>query len=255
MLLGNTFRSMMFKEFKGENGTIIIIGGSKIYTGAPIFCGKAALRSGSDLVYIFTEKEAVNSIKVLYEAIVLDFQFIPRILMKATACVIGPGLGDVSNENLKIIKQMIDFLDDKNVPFVIDGDGIHLYKNSFLRNIGIAILTPNHNEAKNLDVNINHICIYKGKTDNIICGLNEIFVSNKPSPKRCGGQGDILSGVLATALSINTNNLLDACLSACEMVRNTSYWTFLQFGCTMITSDIIDMLPKAFKQLSQASNN
>src|ERR671931_2363511 len=36
---------------KGDNGIVIIVGGSRKYHGAPILTSMAALRSGTDLVY------------------------------------------------------------------------------------------------------------------------------------------------------------------------------------------------------------
>ncbi|HYY71565.1 MAG TPA: ADP/ATP-dependent (S)-NAD(P)H-hydrate dehydratase, partial [Nitrososphaeraceae archaeon] len=36
---------------KGDNGIVLIVGGNRIYHGAPILASMAALRSGTDLVY------------------------------------------------------------------------------------------------------------------------------------------------------------------------------------------------------------
>jgi len=36
---------------KGDNGTVLVVGGSYIYHGAPILSSIAALRCGTDLVY------------------------------------------------------------------------------------------------------------------------------------------------------------------------------------------------------------
>ena len=36
---------------KGENGISLVVGGSRIYHGAPLLSSLAALRSGNDLVY------------------------------------------------------------------------------------------------------------------------------------------------------------------------------------------------------------
>jgi ATP-dependent NAD(P)H-hydrate dehydratase len=40
-----------------------VIGGSKDYTGAPYYAGMAALRTGAELVYLFTERGAATAIK------------------------------------------------------------------------------------------------------------------------------------------------------------------------------------------------
>ena len=44
------------KSRKGENGIVLVVGGSYIYHGAPILSSIAALRSGTDLVYTSVPK-------------------------------------------------------------------------------------------------------------------------------------------------------------------------------------------------------
>src|SRR5919205_4214309 len=41
----------MASSKKGDNGTVLVVGGNKIYHGAPILASLSALRSGTDLVY------------------------------------------------------------------------------------------------------------------------------------------------------------------------------------------------------------
>ena len=40
------------KDYKGQNGRVLIVGGSKDYIGAPALAGLAALRTGVDIVTI-----------------------------------------------------------------------------------------------------------------------------------------------------------------------------------------------------------
>ena len=49
------------KSRKGENGIVLVVGGSYIYHGAPILSSIAALRSGTDLVYTSVPKINVAS--------------------------------------------------------------------------------------------------------------------------------------------------------------------------------------------------
>lgn len=251
MFLGNSFKNIGPKTHKGENGTVIIIGGSEMYTGAPIFSALAALKTGSDLAYIFTHENSVSQIKKLLEAVVLPFRFVPEILEKATTCIIGPGLGKINDSDLKILLNILEFLDSKNVPFIIDGDAIHYYKKGVFSNLGTVILTPNHNEAKNLFPNFNHICIYKGKLDRIEFKDSKTFVFNESSMKRCGGQGDLLTGILATALSHCSGNFIDACISSCEMIREASRCAFELKEYSLMTSDIIDVLPTILRKMRE----
>ena len=46
---------------KGENGKVLVVGGSYIYHGAPVLASLAALRSGTDLVYTAVPKNNVQA--------------------------------------------------------------------------------------------------------------------------------------------------------------------------------------------------
>ena len=46
---------------KGDNGKVLIVGGSYIYHGAPVLSSLAALRAGSDLVYTCIPKINASS--------------------------------------------------------------------------------------------------------------------------------------------------------------------------------------------------
>lgn len=240
-----TFVNLKPNERKGMNGSVIILGGSQLYTGAPLFTGLGALRSGAELVYIFTTKDAVQSIKRVDEIIVSPIEFNSRILDKATACVFGPGLGRISDETLKIILEIVNYLDSKSIPLIFDADSIHYYKKGIFNHLTRVILTPNYKEAVGLHVCPGHICIYKGKEDLITHHDDTFKVDSMSSQKRCGGQGDILSGILATAVSINGSDLIDACISSCKLLRLSARLAFGRMGFSLITSDILEDIPKA----------
>lgn len=248
---GQTFQKLKRGAVKGENGCIVLIGGSRIYTGAPIFTALGAMRSGSDLVYIFTANEAIEALKQIPEVIVLPFEVDCRILDKATACVVGPGLGrPAENEVLQILK-ILNYLDSRNIPFVLDADAIHYYKTGAFAHLKNVVLTPNHKEATGLEVLHHHVCIYKGKTDIIKTRSKEIEVCNPSSLKRCGGQGDILSGILATALTLN-KDVIDASLSSCELLRMSTSSAFTKNGFSLITSDIFDEIQIALLEVLES---
>ena len=49
---------------KGDNGIVLIVGGSRIYHGAPLLSSIAALKSGTDLVYTAIPKINLVSSKM-----------------------------------------------------------------------------------------------------------------------------------------------------------------------------------------------
>lgn len=247
------FLTLNRKSFKGENGTILVIGGSERYTGAPIFTALGSLKSGSDLVYIFTTQNALITVKSLHEAIVVPIQFDKFILNKITACVIGPGLGILEKDEIDLIKQISEYLNDRNVPFVLDADAIHLYKHNMFRSLKTCILTPNFKEAKELTPENHHFCIYKGEIDIVKHQNSIVEISTPSSLKRCGGQGDILSGILGTAISIEKSDIMNACISSCELMRKSSSQAFALKGFSLIASDIFQSLTNVLS--TETTNN
>lgn len=252
---GKSFLKLNKNGVKGENGCIAVIGGSKIYTGAPIFASLGALRSGSELVYVFTVDEAISSIKKINELIVLPLELNTRILDKITCCIVGPGLGRPEESDMLSIINILNYLDSRDIPFVLDADAIHHYKTGCISHLKRVVLTPNFKEAKNLKILEGHGCIYKGKTDIIKVGSVEIKVDTPSSYKRCGGQGDILSGILATSLSINKDDLSDACLSACELLRRSTFLACEKHGFSLITSDIFNEIKYSLFEFIENNQN
>ncbi|XP_031276628.1 ATP-dependent (S)-NAD(P)H-hydrate dehydratase isoform X1 [Pistacia vera] len=138
--------------------------------------------------------------------------------------VVGPGLGR-DPYLLECVSEILKHARQSNVPIVIDGDGLFLVTNSLdlVSSYPLAVLTPNVNEYKRLvqrvlgcEVNdedapeqlqslvkgIGGVTILqKGKSDLISDGEIVKSVSIYGSPRRCGGQGDILSGSVAVFLS------------------------------------------------------
>ena len=51
------------KSHKGNNGRLLIVGGSADYSGAPAIAGMAAIGAGCDLVYVATPEKSAQAIK------------------------------------------------------------------------------------------------------------------------------------------------------------------------------------------------
>ncbi|CAH8313547.1 unnamed protein product [Eruca vesicaria subsp. sativa] len=131
--------------------------------------------------------------------------------------VIGPGLGR-DPFLLECVGKTMLLARNFNAPFVVDGDGRFLVTNSIdlVNSYPLAVLTPNVNEYKrlgqkvlNCKVDEHHAedqlhslakqiggvtILRKGISDLISNGEIVKSVSIYGSPRRCGGQGDTLSG-------------------------------------------------------------
>lgn len=284
-------------QHKGMMGRIGVVGGCPEYTGAPYFAAISSLKIGGDLSHVFCTRDAASVIKSYSPELIvhpiLDSdsfksqmeEWLPRL----HAIVIGPGLGR-SQTCIKNATSIIEMAKERNIPLIIDADGLHLVK----ENPGVifeytkAILTPNvvefnrlyekvmdgekqqENEpllnVKMLSKKLGHVTIVqKGKNDIVTDGKYVLVCGNEGSPRRCGGQGDLLAGTMGTfthwshAASrdrTSKNDLflafgptITAAYSACVLTRQCSKQAYAQCGRSMTTSDMIAQLPSAFEQL------
>ncbi len=223
---------------KGENGKLLIIGGSKDYHGAPMLSILAARRF-VDLVYFYPgEKDPLllNAVKTIPEVIVLkNFKSI-----KEMDCIlVGPGLSNAKPPLRTILKN--------SKKLVFDGDGLKLIKNKIPKN---SILTPHEREFQNLfklkgtKGNVSkmakkHSCVIlkkdpkgdiisNGKTTKIIKGGNSGLTK--------GGTGDVLSGLTA-ALFCKNNSFISA-TSASYLIKKTADSLKKTFGLNYCASDL-----------------
>ena len=245
------------------------IGGSEEYTGAPYFSGISALKLGADLVHIFCHSKAGAVIKGYSPDLivhpVLDkeeaLNEMKPWIHRLHCVIIGPGLGR-DPKILGNVSQVITFCEELNKPLVIDADGLFLISQNpdIIKNHSRTILTPNLMEYNNL---FRDPCLYMG-TDIIVFekGANDKIHIKKTgevlslpeggSNRRCGGQGDILSGVLATFYSWALEAKIDnggpiSCSAASFLVKRCNESAFKIKGRSMLASDMIEEIHNVFE--------
>jgi ATP-dependent NAD(P)H-hydrate dehydratase len=106
--------------------------------------------------------------------------------------------------------------------------------------------------------------VQKGSKDRITNGDETLLNEEAGSNRRCGGQGDVLSGTIGAFLAWgmryeNDQNLtqkisseripLLAAYAACAITRNASKLTFEQLGRSMQTSDVLNQVGKSFDEI------
>ncbi|KAJ3160188.1 hypothetical protein HDU86_001024 [Geranomyces michiganensis] len=217
------------------------------------------------------------------------------MLARLHVLIIGPGLSrdEVMGEmTSKIIRKARE----NKIPLVIDADGLFLIQSNpdLIKGYPLAILTPNVNEfkrlcealkvpcedkdkdtaAQNLSKALGNVTILqKGGKDIISNGKEVIECSAEGSPRRCGGQGDLLSGACAAFLAWGKNYqakawdhpadaVLDkefetrlplvAAWGACLLARNCSKAAFTTHRRAMTTSDLIEQIGPVFQSLFES---
>lgn len=264
-------------KYKGQYGRIGVIGGSLEYTGAPYFAAISAIKVGADLSHVFCHAEAASVIKSYSPDLivhpVLDredaLEQIKPWIDRLHVVVIGPGLGRDARV-LKTAADVIKLCLDMGKPIVVDADGLFILNDNIelicgQRNV---ILTPNAIEFQRLfgqDFAAAHekmlrlgngvVVLEKGAQDKIhIPHTSELYsMPTGGSGRRCGGQGDLLSGSLATFFywSLQSNKPNPAYLAACAssyFVKKLNLAAFQKLGRSMVASDMINEISSVFKR-------
>ncbi|XP_024609784.1 ATP-dependent (S)-NAD(P)H-hydrate dehydratase isoform X1 [Neophocaena asiaeorientalis asiaeorientalis] len=293
-LVRNVVPPLAAWKHKGQAGRIGVVGGCPEYTGAPYFAAISALKVGADLSHVFTTQDAAPVIKSYSPELivhpVLDspsaVQDVEKWLPRLHALVVGPGLGrdDVLLEN---VKGILEASKTRGIPIVIDADGLWLVTQqpALIQGYQKAVLTPNHVEFSRLAEAVlgdpldgrdryrsvqrlsqalgNVTVVQKGEQDVISDGGQALTCSRQGSGRRCGGQGDLLSGSLGVlahwallAGPEKTNGsspLLVAAFGACALTRQCARQAFQKHGRATTATDMIRELGPAFSRLFETS--
>jgi len=256
------------KSHKGENGRVLVVGGSRHYFGAPALVGLAALRAGADLSYLLIPKYISKSIAALspdliiwdYTGAILNKNAVSafkNISKNADALVIGNGL----TKEKEAISTAKELLSGWAGPCVIDGDAIGFVSHEK------AVVTPHAGEFKRMGFGspaespeargrqvkeaarrLGMVVLLKGVVDVVSDGERVGFNSTGNAAMTVGGTGDILAGVLGCLLSQGYGRFEAACLAA-FINGAAGDLAFKQLGYSLLASDLLDFLPQALKKL------
>ena len=258
---------------KGDFGKILLLCGSKGYTGAAYLAAMGALRSGAGLVFLGVPESiyAIEAIK-LNEAIVfslpeedgkLSADAVPAILErlpKMDAVLIGPGLGQ-SNGVLQVVKAILEQAD---CPVVLDADGINLiaaHKDIVRGRTAPTILTPHAGEFGRLGGNpeertvaaeamakdLGCIMLLKGHHTVITDGCTTYINTTGNPGMSVGGSGDMLAGIITALLGQGIAPLEAAACGAWlhGAAGDICAAEIGQYG--MLPTDMLNVLPRLLK--------
>lgn len=244
------------EAIKGQNGTILIIGGSELYCGAPYFISLAAFYTGSEMVYIFTHPDAMIPLKTMVpECIVTDIKKNFWILKRITACVVGTGLGRLDTSTIAEIRGILLYLNRLNVPIIVDGDAFNYINALGIHLLSCAILTPNVHEQSKISHNIKGVYyVLKGQADQIIYNEENYKIGPIGTLKRVCGQGDILAGIIASLVSkidrpCMPEDVIACLVMASKLLRKSGCKAYNIKMMSLITRDILEELKSCFAEM------
>ncbi len=261
---------------KGDHGRVLIIGGSKEYSGAPALSALASLRTGADLVVILSPEPASIPQKSFSPNIISiplkgeyfnesHVDIVKKYSERFDVIVIGPGMG-LRDKTLYTLCRLIKEL--KNKKLVIDADALKALKDSKVTFEGNVVLTPHAGEfkiiaglsspppsrteercrcVKEFSRKVNAVVLLKGHED-VISNGDKVKVNRTGNPgMTVGGTGDVLTGIIATFLAWSGDPFESACAAA--FINGVAGdFAFSEKGYHLLATDVIEMIPRAINE-------
>ena len=254
---------------KGDNGKVLVVGGSYMYHGAPILSSLAALRTGCDLVYTAVPKVNAQATR----AVSADLIVIPLADSKLTRGSVNKLLGQIpvgidsatigmglAVQDIEALKLLVKSLIERDVRLSLDASALRKEILPIIKAKNVLV-TPHASEFERLfgekipdnkktRVSIvekhakkNSVTILLKGIDDIITDGTKTLINSKKTPAMTvGGTGDVLSGIVASMLSQN-RDVIEAAASAAFINGQAGKIVQKNLGMHMIATDLIDMLP------------
>jgi len=263
---------------KGDNGIVLVIGGSSLYHGAPLLASLSALRAGADLVYTAVPKIIVNSIRS-YSPNVIALPMMDSSLTVGSAnrlikclpkkphtATVGMGM---TISKVEALNSLVKKLKENGTKLVLDASALIPQVLSEITETD-TIITPHPGEFKrifNEDIGSSEkeiistvskmaiqykiAIILKGRLNVISDEGGKIAVIRRPTPAmNVGGTGDVLAGLVA-ALYSRTNSSFDASALAVYFNGVAATIAAERVGLHMLATDLIESIPYAMKSFDK----
>jgi NAD(P)H-hydrate epimerase len=261
-----------FSSRKGDNGIVLIAGGSRFYHGAPVLASMAALRSGADLVYTAVPRSIITAVRSFSPALIalplpddkLTVGSANRLAAmmpkRAAAAAIGMGM----SLEPEAIVALVTKLKEAGTKILLDASALIPQVLGEISNT-CSVVTPHAGEYRRLfgrdpgttknemTSNVRKLAKEYGITVvlkgwlNVISDGDQIAVVKRSTPAMTvGGTGDVLSG-LAAGLLAKKMKPFDAALVAVYLNGLAGNLAFKRAGLHIIATDLVDSLPAAMK--------
>lgn len=261
------------KSRKGDNGTVLVVGGSYIYHGAPILSSLAALRSGADLVYTCVPKVNAQATRAISPNLIV----LPMVDSKLTRGAANKLLGQIPHnldsatigmglaiKDAEALKALVNSLLNSDVRLSLDASALISDVLPLVSNKNVVV-TPHAGEFKRLfgekppdsikdratmvekyAKQYSVTVLLKGPTD-VISDGSKTFLNPKKTPAMTvGGTGDVLSGIVAAFLARN-RNAIEAASAATFVNGLAGKAVQRRLGLHMAATDLIEILPSVLR--------
>lgn len=262
-----------FDFHKGMAGRVTLVAGSRQYPGAAVMAATGALRGGAGLITLCVPEEVLDLVasKCPPEIIIRGIAN-PRELLgqRFDALVVGCGLGEMEKA---FAEGLLELIGQSPSPVVVDADALNLIARTGSTSLLTArhVITPHPGEFKRLAPEMEilsreeaaqrfskkhaAVLLLKGSRTLVTAAGEAIYCNSTGSPAMAsGGQGDLLSGVIAALLARGESPLDAACLGAWVCGRSAEIGLEARHCSeeSLVAEDVAASLGAAFKDWKAA---
>lgn len=264
---------------KRDYGRLLILAGSRGYTGAPSFASRAAVRGGAGLVWLGVPESiyavtAVKNDEAMPFPLPCDAQgrltaeALPEVearLERMSCLAIGPGLG----RSAGVTEFVQGALAASRVPTVVDADALWALSRdmSSLEDAACPlVLTPHEGEfamlgglldgdrvasARRFASRWGCTLVLKGSGSVVAFPDGECYVNQTGNPGMArGGSGDVLTGLMAAMLcQLTFRDAVRAAVYLHGLAGDMAAGELGEYGMT--PTDMIRLLPAALKTVTE----
>ncbi|MCD6363782.1 MAG: NAD(P)H-hydrate dehydratase [Synergistetes bacterium] len=270
------------QSHKGDFGRVLVIAGSRGFTGASALASMAALRIGAGLVYLAVPESLNDIMEVkLTEVITIpvsdsggafDIRSLLELrehLERSDVIVLGPGIGTSPPTKTFVWK----LLEEAKKPMVIDADGLNCLVGhlDLLRNYASnLVITPHPGEmarligVKSYQVQEDRIgiaerfaqeygttVVLKGARTIIASPDGRTFINPTGNPGMAtGGTGDVLTGMIGGLIAQGLDPVDASCVAAFIHGLSGDIASMKKGEIPLVASDLLEAIPNALREVS-----
>lgn len=267
---------------KGQNGKVLVIGGSSLFHAASIWSLEIVSKI-VDMTFYVSVKENTEIVQKMKEkfrnGIIVSNITIDEYAQESDSILIGPGMVrtekdtrqwskekrtlqeimslDEGERTYFLTKYVLEKYPEKNL--VIDAGALQMMEKEWLRNLTSVIITPHEQEferlfdvcacedhAKEMAKEYGCVILLKGVIDMVVTPSESITITGGNAGMTKGGTGDVLAGLVTALFAKN-----DATLSACAgsfFNKKAGEALFEKVGYYFNSSDLVAEIPRVMKK-------
>ncbi len=270
------------ENHKGQNGKILIVGGSKLFHAASLWSAQTAAHLVDMVFYasVSQNNEIVKeSKKKFFDGIVIGRQQLLGYAAEADVILLGPGL-ERGKENKERLREILQTGEDLTAAewendsylitnyllakfpqkkFVLDAGALQMLDLDYLPNN--CILTPHQLEMKLLEEKIENekqkmqlgqvVLVKKGRIDEVWQNNQcQVKINGGNAGLTKGGSGDVLAGLIAGLFCYNQP--LTAAEYGSKVLKQAGDDLFRRRGPFFTTTQLVKQIPETLWQIVQA---